>query len=123
MASRIRAAGDASSGAFEWARLAEHHEVGETILWVRPERAEEIEPLRVDDVGVGCTCTGATQADHELEPGRLRDAHERSDRRCPVARLEGGEGGLRGADGACEGSLGQTRELTHDEDQVAGAER
>ncbi|HEY3214120.1 MAG TPA: hypothetical protein VGL16_13040 [Actinomycetota bacterium] len=41
--------------------------------------------------------------------------------RLPVSR--GGEGGLRGANGACEGSLGQTRELAHDEDQVAGAER
>jgi hypothetical protein len=59
MGPRIGPVGDGSSGALERAGLAEHEEVGETILRVRPERAEEIEPLRVEDAGVGTWCSGA----------------------------------------------------------------
>jgi hypothetical protein len=70
MGPRIGPAGDGSSGAFELvdgssraferAGLAKD-EVGETILRARPERAEEIEPLRVEDAGLRKWCTRATR--------------------------------------------------------------
>jgi hypothetical protein len=50
MGPRIGPAGDGSSGAFERAGLAEHDEVGEAVLRVRPERSEEIESLRLEGV-------------------------------------------------------------------------
>jgi hypothetical protein len=42
MGSRIGAAGDGSSGAFERAGLAENDEVGETIVWVRPDDEDQV---------------------------------------------------------------------------------
>jgi hypothetical protein len=82
----------------ERARLAEHDEVGEAILRVRPERPEQIEPLGEELGGVRRRDVRAQEADHELEPGRVGDTQERSDRRNAVAGLEGGERRLRRTD-------------------------